>query len=263
MLRMCVAQQQCFGLSDERLEGIIELILRGAKEPWRRTGIGEHYIGSENEVCASIRDKRDFGMSDFDSEYFFIRKPKKSPKIPFLIPDESTVARRFRFEAQPIGSAPLVFHNADKDENMRTEIVAETPDVLFSGSSLLVRTPIRDKLLLLDVPNLFMHPAIYIDDKDNWHEDYWFLTFTEDFDCWDREDSEYDDEAIEVGGTELYQVYSYRMNSSLLAKTPLHERLLFKMGGDVHGFICCHQTLRLIFGAGGKSGARLERIIDQ
>lgn len=202
-------------------------------------------------------------MNDFDSEYFFIRKPKKSPKIPFLVPDENTVGRRFRFEAQPIGSAPLVFHNADKDENMRAGIVAETPDVLFSGSSVLVRTAIREKLLLLDVPHLSMHPAIYIDDKDKWHEDYWFLTFTEDFDCWDRENSEYDDEAIEVGGTELFQVYSYRLNSSILATTPLQDRLLFKMGGDVHGFICCHKSLRSTFGAGGKSGAHLECISDQ
>lgn len=202
-------------------------------------------------------------MTDYDSEYFFILKPKQSPKIPFLVPDQNTSGRRFRFEAQPMGSAPLVFTNANKDENKTAGIVAETPDVLFSGMSVLVRTPIRDKLLLADIPYLSMHPSIYIDDSDKWHEDYWFLTFTQEFDCWDREKSEFDDEPMKAGNAELFQVYSYRMNADLLAKTPLEERLLFKMGGDVHGYICCHKSLRGTFSAGGKSGAHFESLSDQ
>ena len=52
-----------------------------------------------------------------------------------------------------MGYAPLVFHNADKEENNPAGIVADTPDVLFSGMSILVRTAIRDKLLLADIPN--------------------------------------------------------------------------------------------------------------
>ena len=162
-----------------------------------------------------------------------------------------------------MGSAPLVFTNANKDENTAAGIVAETPDVLFSGMSVLVRTPIRDKLLLADIPHLSMHPSIYIDDSDKWHEDYWFLTFTQEFDCWDREKSEFDDEPMKAPHAELFQVYSYRMNSDLLAKTPLEARLLFKMGGDVHGYICCHKSLRSTFSAGGKSGAHFESLSDQ
>jgi hypothetical protein len=200
---------------------------------------------------------------DYDSEYFFILKAKKSPKIPFLVPDKNTGGRRFRFEAQPMGSAPLVFHNADKEENKQAGIVADTPDVLFSGMSVLVRTPIRDKLLLADIPHLFMHPSIYIDDKDVWHEDFWFLTFTEDFDCWDREKSDFDDEPMQAGNSQLFQVYSYRLNAELLDQTPLEKRLLFKMGGDVHGYVCCHKSLRATFSAGGTSGAHLECLNDQ
>jgi len=201
-------------------------------------------------------------MTDYDSEYFFITMPD-DPKLPFLVPDKNTEGRRFRFEAQPPGSAPLVFNNGYKDENKRAGIVTATPDVLFSGASLLVRTAIRDKLMVLDIPNLSMHPSIYIDDKDRWNEDYWFLTFTAEFDCWDREKSDADDEPMKVGSSELVQVYSYRLNTDLLNKTPLPERLLFKMGGDLDGNICCHKSLRGMFSAGGASGARLQCFSDQ
>lgn len=202
-------------------------------------------------------------MTDYDSDYYFILKPKKSPRIPFLIADKDTSARRFRFEAQPMGSAPFVFSNANKEDDKRAGIVSETPDILFAGMSVLVRTHIREKLLNANIPHLHMHSSIYIDNMDRLHEDFWFLTFTQDFDCWDRDTSDFDDEALQVGGSELYQVYSYRLDAVLLDSTPLEGRLLFKMGGDVHGYICCHKTLSSIFCIGGKSGAELKCIVDQ
>eukprot|EP01034_Spumella_vulgaris_P044089 gene44089-54789_t len=122
-------------------------------------------------------------------------------------PDENTEDRRFRFEMQQPGSAPLVFHNTWKEENLRKGIRSLSPAVLFEGDDLVVSTAIRQSLLLADIPDLAMHPVVYIDDQGEWHEDYWFLTFTKWLDCWDRNASTYeqDDPPVRLGGFELYQ----------------------------------------------------------
>ncbi len=203
-------------------------------------------------------------MTDYDSEYFFIRKPRREPKYPFLVPDKNTEGRRYRYEKQVPGSAPLVFTNGNKDDNKNAGVTSVTPDILFAGADMVVRGEIREKLLPLEIPNLSIHPAIYIDDKDQWHEDYWYLTFTEDFDCWDRDISEYDKEdSVDFDdGDELIQVYSYRLNGKLMDATPLKERTLFKMGGDLNGYPCCHKSVRALF-SGVNAGTMLVCLSDQ
>lgn len=202
-------------------------------------------------------------MSHYDSEYFFIKKPKRQTKYPFLVPDKNTEGRRYSSERQLPGSPPLVFTNGNKEVNQQSGIVSVTPDVLFAGNDIVVRTAIREKLLALDLSNLSMHPTIYIDDNDNWHEDYFYLTFTAEFDCWDRDTSEYDDDdSIEVGGEELVEVYSYRLDGDVLDARPLNERLLFKMGGDLAGYPCCHSSIRFLF-SGTDAGTTLVCLSDQ
>jgi hypothetical protein len=203
-------------------------------------------------------------MSDYNDDYFFIRKPKNNSLLPFLSPDENTEDRRYRFEAQPLGSPPLVFHNTWKEENLKKRVKSISPEVLFEGDDLVVSTAIREKLLLADIPELHMHPAIYIDDQEKWHEDYWFLTFTKWVDCWDRNTSTYeqDDPPVVLGGFELHQVYQYSFDPKVLDKIPMPGRLLFKLGGSLDGFIVCHKSLAGLFRANGKSGVELVGIRD-
>lgn len=202
-------------------------------------------------------------MQNYDSEYYFVRKPKSSPWLPSLVPDQNTEGRKFNFRAQPIGSAPLVFFNGRKDYNLANGIVSVTPNIMFAGSNVMVVDAIRDKLLVADIPNLSMHPAIYIDDKDVWHEDRWFLTFTTYFDCWDRQKSEVGDETVEVGQDELFDVYSFRLNNDLMDQTPIELRRLFKIGGVLDAYICCHKSLSSVFSNNGESGAELINLKDQ
>lgn len=77
-------------------------------------------------------------MNKYDKDYFFILK-KQDDRLPFLVPDKNTEDRSFSFEEQPLGSPPLTFHNSWKMENKRDKILSLTPDVLFSGSDLVVK----------------------------------------------------------------------------------------------------------------------------
>jgi len=90
------------------------------------------------------------------------------------------------------------------------------------------------------------------------------MTFAERFDCWDRDNSNYEKESppIRLGGFELFLVYDYSFNSELLDKLPLEQRLLFKMGGTIDGYIVCHESLAHLFRQGDKSGAELTLISD-
>lgn len=204
-------------------------------------------------------------MNSYEDEYFFIIKPKNSPKLPFLSPDEDTANRRFRFEALPLGQKPLVFYNENRDINREKGITSLTTDVLFDGFDIVVRDPIREKLIDYDFPNLHIYPSIYIDDKERWHEDYWYLTFTKDFDCWDRKTSEYDQEGppVRLSGFEYYQIYKYKFEADLMNRTPLEQRLLFKMGSSIDGYIVAHQSILFkVFGQDIKNGAEYVKVSD-
>jgi hypothetical protein len=186
-------------------------------------------------------------MGKYDNDYYFVAKREKSDHLPSLIPDTNTEDRRFRYEAQHMASAPLIFSNGWKEENLKSRIKDVAADTLFDGSNLMVCSRIREELIKFDIPNLHIHPAIYIDDRNKWHENYWYMTFTEMFDCWDRKNSTFEEEPLEMGGFKLYSVYTYSLNEELLDKTPLEQRLLFKMGNTQDGMIVCHKSIMRMF----------------
>ena len=187
-------------------------------------------------------------MNDYDQQYYFVRSADND-SLPDLAPDVNTEDRDFRYQKQSVGSAPLVFINGAKEFQKKGRIprMKVPPDILFDGSNLVVRSRIREALLEFDIDHLHMHPAIYIHDDGKWHEDYWYMTFTEHFDCWDRVNSDYEEEPLTMGGMDMYSVYEYSLNKELLDKIPLEKRLLFKMGGTQDGFIVCHRSLARLF----------------
>uniref|UniRef100_UPI003CF2FAAB hypothetical protein n=1 Tax=Massilia sp. TWP1-3-3 TaxID=2804573 RepID=UPI003CF2FAAB len=191
------------------------------------------------------------------AEQYYILRPEKLDNIPFLGPDENTVERDYSFEEQPVGSPALIFTNSLKDRCAADRVKEFIGAILFDGNNLVVKTALRDALLDLEVPNMFMHSAIYIDDRDVWHEDYWFCTFTALFDCWDRTASDASTSFVKANGEKDYDVYKYVLNKELLDKTPLKQRLLFKMGGTLEAFVFCHESIAGLFRRDMPNGARL------
>ncbi|MTV40782.1 hypothetical protein [Duganella radicis] len=202
-------------------------------------------------------------MHNYDHEYFFVQK-MDDDRLPSLTPDKNTVARHYSFEPQPNGSAPFVFFDGGSDYARKLGIVPrkDIPDILFDGADLVVRNHIRDALVALNLPGLHIHPAVFIDAYKNWHEDYWFLAFPECLDCWDRELSYFEQEPIRLGGFALHSVYTYVLDANVLDKTPLSQRMLFKMGGTQDPYIVCHEKIAAIFRGNGPSGAKLVNIPD-
>jgi hypothetical protein len=209
-------------------------------------------------------------MEEFDLEYFIVLKPRQDFEernlLPSLTPDEDTAALPFRYKAIPFGSKPLVFVNGFKERRARLghTTVKTPPQVMFEGSNPVVHTSIRENLLQLNVPNLEIQPAIYVDDWDKWHEDYWYLTFTEEFDCWSRKRSDYEKgHGIDLGGGEILRtIHELRLDNDKLRTVPLEERLLFQLGGATDAFVLAHKSIAHLFDGHGKSGAQVLSLQD-
>jgi hypothetical protein len=205
-------------------------------------------------------------MSSLEDEYYFIRKAPDRPELPFLKADEATTSRNHNFEAAPLGQRPFKFTNAWREKRLKEGRKTIVPPVMFNGSDLLIEDKLRTRLVHHgDIPNLHIYPAIYVDDVDRLHENYWFLTFTDSFDCWDRETSVYeqDVEPVRLGGIEYHQIYRCRFNIDLMNRTPLERRLLFKLGGSIDGQVVAHKSVLLnFFGTPGANGAEYIKVSD-
>lgn len=200
-------------------------------------------------------------MNDLTQQYYIVRRAK-GENVPILGTDEVTMQRNFSFERQPVGATPIVFRNHDRQNNLASGLKEFVAPILFHANNLVVRTSIRESLLDLDIPGMYMHPSIYIDDLDNWHEDYWYLTFTELFDCWDRTLSETSESWVGSEDNKRYDVYDYVLDKDVMDRTPLEKRLLFKMGGAVDAPLFCHESIVGLFRREMPNGARFVLATD-
>jgi hypothetical protein len=186
-------------------------------------------------------------MNDFNQEYFFLL-PSGDESLPELTPDKDTSTKEYSYKVQAIGMKPLIFRNGLLDLQVERNIVPidPPPEVMFDGSNLVVCNEIAEKLRDFEIPKLAIQSAIYIDHNKKWHENYWFLTFTFKFDCWDRKNSTYAARPLDTEPPS-YEVYTYSLNERLLRDIHLPARRLFKMGGTTDGFVVAHESLADLF----------------
>ena len=194
-------------------------------------------------------------MNQFNRQYFFVDQPRDDDKdtdvLPFLTPDESTAKLPFQYQPSPIGTKPLMFFNGEKEANIKdgVSVVKTPPPVLFAGNHPVVNGRLKDKLQALELPNIVLQPAVFVDEWDKWHEDYWYVTFLERLDCWDRQASDFErsEPPIQLGGFNLYQVYRFSLDDAVLSKIAPERRMLFQMGGSQEGMVVAHQSIAPIF----------------
>lgn len=203
-------------------------------------------------------------MTDFDKEYYFLShgtdEGTPSPS-PFYETDE----REYWKKPMAQDSVPLAFFNSGKRYNRKRSIkpMPAPPDVMFERDNLIVRKHLRDALLERKVAGIFTHPAWYVHDDKTLHDDYHYIGFHQKFDCWDRDLSEHSgqDEDADPTDREL-NVWTFRLNAQVLARTPLNQRLLFVMGGCFLPQVVCHESLLPLFLGGENSGIRASRVDD-
>lgn len=197
-------------------------------------------------------------MNDYDSEYCFISY-KSTESRPILSADAETAALAYTSEALPLSSLPLKFKNGAANDKNKHIFSEEPPEILFHGSDIAVKAETFKQLTSIEIPNLALQPAIYIDQNNVHHGNYWFLTFTNKLDCWDRNKSLYAPEPLTSFNDIRYEVISYHLDKATLDSMPLTERRLFKMGATTEGWLLVHNSIASLF---KKTGVELVPIKD-
>jgi len=93
-----------------------------------------------------------------------------------------------------------------------------------------------------DIDGMQLYPAVYIDDDDHWHDNYWFLTFYEKYIYWDKKRSQF----ITIDETDDQhdaEVDSYCLDETKLQGIAEERRLIFKMGGVGDPYVFVHQKI--------------------
>jgi hypothetical protein len=174
-----------------------------------------------------------------DKEYYVLERPARD-EVSLLSATRNTASDNFRKYGQYL-SKPLYFTNDWRDENVKAGILEEQSHILFNGNDILISKEVVDVLRLLDIQNVDFTSAIYIDDKDQYREDYYFVRFKEKVDCWSRLDSDYNKKPRASSG--LHYVYSYSLDDEVLKRMNLKSRFIFRMGGTSLSLCFVHEAL--------------------
>ncbi|UTH76594.1 hypothetical protein [Chromobacterium sp. IIBBL 290-4] len=189
-------------------------------------------------------------MNSYDEEYYFICY-KSAEDRPVLAAQENTATLTDISKIDSNKKISMRFFNGTANETNKSLFKKTPPDILFYGSDIVVKGNTHEEIKALDIPNLVTHPAIYIDQNDAKHGDYWFLNFTKKFDCWDRDRSFYAPDPLTGFGDIRHEVINYHLNSKILEKTKIDDRRLFKMGASTEGWIVAHKSIANLFKISG------------
>ncbi len=198
-------------------------------------------------------------MNQYDNEYYIAIEPAGEDHIS-PIPDQTTADRNYEYLKLPINEKPLIFHNSESERDFKRGIIRPLSDVLFDGNDLIVSDSIRNKLIQHDIDGLQLYPAVYIDDKNHWHENYWHLCFYERLRCLDKARASLDGD---INPTEFnIDVDQFRLDKNVLDVIPEEQRLLFKIGETSMGYIFIHQLIVDFFEKNSFSGIRFFKVTD-
>ena len=199
-------------------------------------------------------------MSKYNEQYYIIEKPFGENSL-YIKADQKTANRGYHYKKTPFGEAPFFFHNSYKDRDKQEQIRRQLTDIIVHGSGLLINNQVRDELKYLEVDGMQIYPSVYIDDDNEWHEDYWYLSFYEDLNCLDKENAEIDMDDFDDDDDDV-EVSKFSLADDALDKIPEERRLLFKIGGVNMPYIFIHRKIADLFIQKGYTGFRFFTIAD-
>lgn len=182
-------------------------------------------------------------MNKYNEQYYIAEMPFGEEQL-FIKPDRKTAERGYHYKRVPIGEAPFFFLNSNRECDIENGCKWPVTDILIDGSDLLVGGKIREELMKYDIDGMQLYPSVYMDDDNNWHENFWFLNFFKKYHYWDKNESVVRiDEDEEVDEDEDVSVRRYSLDEQKLDEIPEESRLMFKMGGATVAYIFVHQKI--------------------
>lgn len=137
-------------------------------------------------------------------------------------------------------------------------------DVLVCDGSILIKKYLWEKIEGFNSEGLAFHPSVFIDDEGIWHENFMFMVFYKNLDCWDRERSVVEEEEEHLADETVFPVVVERfyLDDKVLDKIPENQRLMFEMGGVQNSLVCFHQKIVDIFDQNKAAGIRFLKVSE-
>jgi len=195
-------------------------------------------------------------MNKYNDQYYIAVEPFGAEQ-PYVIADKITSTRLDHHQKLPLGQAPLTFYNRNKEQDRAKGNKWPVTPVLETGGDFLVNDIIREQISHYDIDGLQLYPAVFIDDDDVIHPNYWFLNFYKTFSYWDKKQSE----VICIDGY-LAEIDKYSLDPEKLGAITEQSRLIFKMGGVTDPYIFIHQTLVSFLMVNNCNGIRFFKTTD-
>lgn len=202
-------------------------------------------------------------MTNYNEQYCILARPRGEDQI-FVGLDSRVSSDSFYYTKPNSGSPEFFFNNRAKKRQLKMGVKWPLTSAFVWVSNVMVDRAHYEALKDFNISNLKYHPSIYIDDEDVWHEDYWFLVFYQELDCWHRKRSEVLDKGeVYSDGTEFPpRLNKFYLDDKVLDPIPEEERLMFAMGGVSNRFIFVHQKIVDIFDRSRAEGVRFIKVSD-
>ena len=218
-------------------------------------------------------------MNKYNEQYYLLFNSAKQPS--YLKPLRKTVDRDYEYKKLQLAGGPAFFENAYKEENRKAGIKQPIYDLMDSSGHYLISDRLYEKMKHFDIANMQFFPAVFIDDDDQWHENYVLTNYYDLLDCLDIENStiteldddddedddyedddyEDDDEDDDYEEEELHIVKEFCLSEKILDKIPEEQRLIFSIAKTTDTYIFVHQKIKDIFDQENATGAMFKPVI--
>lgn len=179
-------------------------------------------------------------MTSIGDEYYFAFRPDVE-EIPILQADDKARAMKYRYHDLSAGGAPLRFANGFRAEFLAQGMIENITDILHDAPFCLINADLHAELQQFPTRGLNLYPAVYIDNQNQYHENYWFTNFYQSQDIIDWDGSEFDVVEGETPEDNEYLFDRIRLAEDKLGAIPEPERMLLHI--KTLGYIIFHQHI--------------------
>jgi len=204
-------------------------------------------------------------MTKYDQQYYITMPPAGEDYLG-LSPDEKTFNRDYDITPSLVGSSPFFFINKRSDRDKRTGFSRALTDIVLDSVDLIISDKVKESLKEFDLSYIQFHPAVYIDDDDVWHENYWHLMFYNETRCLSRKGTkkhQVEDDIPDTKNNDYYlSVDKFSIDERVFDTIPEEQRLLFKFYGTSIGYVNIHEKIMNIFIKNKFTGLRYFKLAD-
>jgi hypothetical protein len=142
------------------------------------------------------------------------------------------------------GEEPLFFENSYREKDIVEGKERPIKKAHLDGNFLVVSSAVRNEIKKLSIDKVKLYPAVIVDDKNNYHEEFWFFNIYGSSDYIDISLCQVDDFDED---DKKHTIEKYALNEKLLDGILEERRLIFRPSRSDVGHTIVHQKIVDIF----------------